>query len=134
MCLSQDTSTIWRSWEENERLSKLVASNQYDDDNNGRDIRQKSNHLTHEHKFIATCPPGSAMRSDPNFNFGTASKDPQAPYVMPPLPESAMASFVGLDLNKYMDVCESPQYRHTHSGTSWTWPMPGPNVGAQSFE
>lgn len=122
----QDTAAIWRSWEETHRLSQLVAAGEYDDDKNGTDIRQKSNHLAHPHKFIATCPPESAMRQA-DFDFGKASKDLQAPFTMPQLPEGARGTFVGFDLNKYMDVCESPQYRHMHSGTSWTWPTPGPH-------
>lgn len=148
--MKQDTAAIWRSWEESNRLSKLVEQGQYDDDENGTNIAQKSNQLTQNlHKFVATCSPDSAMRGK-GFDFGKADKeDPLAPFVMPPLPndddheertgrgvdggeenqrEEVVGTFVGLDLRRYMDVCNSPQYRHTHSGTSWTWPMPGPNV------
>lgn len=62
----------------------------------------------------------------PGFEFGKASKDHDAPF--DPLEEvDDFGTLIGLDLRQYMDVCDSPQYRHSHAGLSWTWPLPGPN-------
>lgn len=122
-----DTAAIWRSWEEEQRLHQLVQQGRYDDDNDGESPDQKAE-AKHPHAFIGTCHLDSVMRSE-RFEFGKASFDKDAGVRMPEdsVPQGAQATFVGLDLGRYMDVCNSPQYRHTHSGTSWTWPMPGPN-------
>jgi hypothetical protein len=69
-----------------------------------------------------TCPPGTPMREE-GFVYGTASNST----AMPPLPDGASTTFIG-DVRAALDICRNPQFRHTHSAVSWTFPLPGPHL------
>lgn len=65
-----------------------------------------------------TCETGSAMR-DPTFDF----QDPnvaQTGLEMPPRPLGGVGSLIG-SFKNYVDVCNSPDYRHYHASTSWSY-------------
>jgi hypothetical protein len=71
------------------------------------------------------CSPGSAVRST-GFDYGEPSRA-WTGKEMPPLPSAPQANqtVVGTVIDSfkgYMDVCNSPQYRHYHSSTSWVYP------------
>lgn len=70
------------------------------------------------------CSPDSAVR-DPSFEYGEASRE-WTGMEMPPLPEDEFGGKVlgtVLDSFKsYMDICNSPQYRHYHTASSYVYP------------
>ncbi|KAK9897476.1 glycosyltransferase family 90 protein [Cystobasidium minutum MCA 4210] len=69
-----------------------------------------------------TCPTDSKMREE-GFEFGDPDKR-RTGLEVPPVPSNGVGSLVG-GFKEYLDVCNSPQYRHFHAATSWsfqTWP------------
>ncbi|SCZ88022.1 BZ3500_MvSof-1268-A1-R1_Chr2-1g04138 [Microbotryum saponariae] len=70
------------------------------------------------HSMPAFCPNGTAVRGKV-FEYGWASMDSTG-YEMPaPVPGSIGSLVDGF--KQYMDVCDSPQYRHFHATTSWVY-------------
>lgn len=67
----------------------------------------------------ALCPPDSAIRQ-PGFDYGHSHK-PVTGLEMTVIPDGASRTLVD-SLFKHMDVCNSPQYRHTHSSTAFAFP------------
>jgi hypothetical protein len=65
------------------------------------------------------CPPGSAVR-EPDFDYGWPPMDSTG-LEMPTLTDNSVGSLLE-DFKGYMDVCNSPQYRHFHCTTSWVFP------------
>lgn len=65
-----------------------------------------------------TCPTDSAMR-DESFVFGDPDKGRTGLETPSPPPE-AVGSLIGAH-KEYLDVCNSPQYRHFHAATSWSF-------------
>lgn len=66
-----------------------------------------------------TCPADSAVR-EPGFVYGEASRD-WTGLEMPPLPDGSIGTVIE-SFKKTLDVCNSPQYRHFHTVTSWVYP------------
>jgi hypothetical protein len=72
------------------------------------------------------CPTDSAARAE-GFDYGFADKSFTG-HEMPELPAGAAGTVVDSFLG-YMDVCNSPQYRHFHSSSSYVFPWhPGPTM------
>lgn len=72
------------------------------------------------HSVPVFCPPGTAVR-EPTFDYGWAPPDSTG-LEMPPLPEDEEAIGTLIDnFKQYMNLCESPQYRHFHATTSWVY-------------
>lgn len=72
------------------------------------------------------CPTDSAVRQD-DFDYGFVNKA-HTGHEMPGLPEGASGTVIDSFLG-YMDVCNSPQYRHFHSSSSYVFPWhPGPTM------
>lgn len=67
-----------------------------------------------------TCPPNSAVRQ-PDFVYGKASLKSTG-LEIPEVPEGGIGSVID-SFKGYMDVCNSPQYRHFHTSSSWTFPL-----------
>lgn len=66
-----------------------------------------------------SCPPESAVRQE-GFDYGFANTS-WTGLEEPPLPEGAAGTLID-SFYGYMDTCNSPQYRHFHSSTSWVFP------------
>lgn len=72
-----------------------------------------------------TCPIGSAMRQN---DFVFLDPDMTATgFEIPTPPPGAIGSLIG-GFKEYLDVCESPQYRHYHASTSWSYRESSPKV------
>lgn len=68
-----------------------------------------------------TCPTDSKMREE-GFEFGDPDVGRTGLEVQPP-PSKGVGSLVG-GFKEYLDVCNSPQYRHFHAATSWSYRKP----------
>ena len=66
------------------------------------------------------CAPDSALRA-PGFEFGDASRASSGKE-MPETPSGA-AGTVLESFKRSLDVCNSPQYRHFHTATSYAYPQ-----------
>ena len=67
------------------------------------------------------CPPDSAARAS-DFDYGFADRELDG-HQMSPIPEGKGVLGTVVDsFYKYMDVCDSPQYRHFHSSSSYVFP------------
>ena len=64
------------------------------------------------------CPPGSAVRAE-GFDYGWAPAESTG-FEMPPLEPGTIGSLVD-SLKGYMNICDSPQYRHFHATSSWVY-------------
>jgi len=64
------------------------------------------------------CPAGSAVRAE-GFDYAWAPADSTG-FEMPPLEENSIGALLD-DFKGYMNVCDSPQYRHFHCTTSWVY-------------
>lgn len=72
------------------------------------------------------CPSNSAVREE-GFDYGVVDKS-YTGHEMPELPQGAVSTVIDSFLG-YMDVCNSPQYRHFHSSSSYVFPWhPGPTM------
>ncbi|KAI5481828.1 capsular associated protein, glycosyltransferase family 90 protein [Pseudohyphozyma bogoriensis] len=108
--------------EERERLESLAAKGLHDD-TVGLDPVEKG---PPPHWGMSTfCPPGSAVR-EAGFEYGWPDKDSTG-LEMPPLPEGSIGTLIE-DFSAYLDVCNSPQYRHFHATTSWVYSHQPPVV------
>ncbi|KAI5479113.1 capsular associated protein, glycosyltransferase family 90 protein [Pseudohyphozyma bogoriensis] len=113
-----DNARIAVADEERTRLETLVKVGAYDADEQPP-FWPKEKGPDPQHSMPIFCPPGSAVR-EPGFDYGWA--DPGVTgFEMPPLEGRATGAFID-NFKAYMDVCESPQYRHFHSSTSWVYP------------
>ncbi|KAM0753095.1 hypothetical protein T439DRAFT_311762 [Meredithblackwellia eburnea MCA 4105] len=70
------------------------------------------------HSIPVFCPPDSLVRAE-GFDYGWPDMESTG-FEMPPLAEGAIGSVLD-DFVGYMDVCNSPQYRHFHCTTSWVY-------------
>lgn len=68
-----------------------------------------------------TCPINSAMR-EADFIVGDPNMSSTGLEIPSP-PAGAVGSLVG-GFKEYLDVCNSPQYRHYHAATSWSFRKP----------
>lgn len=93
------------------------------DDSDGRNLTYRTPPRAMD-ELEASCPPASPLR-----RLGPSQKFPSLDHFsgldMPELPEGMAASFIE-SMTRYLDVCKNLQYRHTHSGTSWTFPRYAP--------
>jgi hypothetical protein len=64
------------------------------------------------------CPPNSSVR-EPGFEYGWPKADSTG-LELGTIPDGAVGTLIDR-MDKYMDVCDSPQYRHYHSTTSWVY-------------
>lgn len=95
------------------------------DDGDGRTLENRTPRPPID-PFEAMCPPASSTRQHGHL-FKPQDRDRAAGPEMPSLPENVACSFVH-SMSAYLDVCENPQYRHTHSTTSWTYPHRDPTL------
>lgn len=126
-------------WEERERLDQLVQAGEckslplsamiradvsdfgIDDYFNASDSEMKplEPSVAPGWGMPTICPPTSAARAE-GFDYGFANRE-WTGLENVPVPDDAAGTVVD-SFYKYMDVCDSPQYRHTHSSSSYVFP------------
>lgn len=121
---AHDGARINLGWEERMRLEDLVESGQWEDWNEEEDPEMKPVMPSPPPGWgiPQTCEPTSTMRAE-DFDFGWANKS-RTGFELAEIIPGSIGSLVG-GFKKYADICNSPQYRHFHSSTSWsfqTWP------------
>ncbi|SCV72268.1 BQ2448_4962 [Microbotryum intermedium] len=120
-----DGARIAVAAEERARLEELVKKGEWrvrlpqtDEPDEGAPYPPKEKGPWPHHSMPAFCPNGTAVRGK-DFDYGWASMDSTG-YEMPdPVPGSIGSLIDGF--KQYMDVCDSPQYRHFHATTSWVY-------------
>lgn len=122
-----DTARTNVGWEERMRLEDLVAHNEVEEYNaTDTDMRPHMPSVAPGWGMPTICSAESAVRQT-GFDYGFADKAFTG-HEMPELPEGADGTVIDSFL-KYMDTCDSPQYRHFHSSSSYVFPWhPGPTM------
>ncbi|KAM0748929.1 hypothetical protein T439DRAFT_290975 [Meredithblackwellia eburnea MCA 4105] len=111
-----DGARIGVAAEERERLESLIQAGQYDD--TPHPFQPKLRGPFPHWGMDIFCPSSSAIRSQ-GASYGWPPSNLTG-LEMPAQEPGSIGTLIQ-DFRSYMDVCNSPQYRHFHATTSWVY-------------
>ncbi|KAL8281344.1 hypothetical protein RQP46_006378 [Phenoliferia psychrophenolica] len=102
---------------ERERLEGIIKRGEYD--LSGDPFKPELKGREPYWGMTVFCPTDSVVGAA-DFEYGWPEPELTG-LEMPPAIPGSIGSVVGGDLRAYLDVCNSPQYRHFHATTSWVY-------------
>ena len=114
-----DGARVNLGWEERMRLEDHIEKGEFEEyDPQDKEMLPKASSPPPGWGIPQTCEPNSAMRNA-SFEFGDPRMDATG-LEKSAVPEGSAGTLVE-SFKGYFDTCNSPQYRHFHSSTSWAY-------------